>query len=274
MIIALPNRLASNLILFFLFLICSNAYAYRPIIVGHRGTLKHAPENTLAAFDTAIKMGADMLEIDVRETKDGELVVIHDGSVDRTTNGSGKVSEMTLSEIRKLDAGVHFGRKFKGEQVPTLRETLKFIRNRALPDIDFKEGSVLTLIKVLTEEGYAGGTPLTIHGSADRLFAAKKLPNLFQIRPGLGLLNFGLKKKLKKFDPPVVNINMGLFAKGLVKRIHKKNKKVFMDMMGNFGIMDKEKWMRKALKWKVDYIQTDHLEILVPLVNKMTGTKP
>jgi len=91
----------------------------RTACIAHRGASGHAPENTMAAFRKAIGMKADYIEIDVQMAKDGELVVIHDTTVNRTTNGSGKISDLTYSEIRALDAGGWYSRSFKGEQVPS-----------------------------------------------------------------------------------------------------------------------------------------------------------
>ena len=93
-------------------------------ICAHRGENQEHPENTLSAFKAAIDMGAQMIEFDVRLTKDKKPVIMHDRSVDRTTNGKGLVSELTFEEIRKLDAGSWKSEKFKGEKVPTLEETL------------------------------------------------------------------------------------------------------------------------------------------------------
>ena len=93
-------------------------------ICAHRGACVSHPENTLPAFAEAIRLGVHMIEFDVYLTKDKQCVVIHDGSVDRTTDGSGKVSELTLAEIRRLDAGNWKDARFVGVKVPTLRETL------------------------------------------------------------------------------------------------------------------------------------------------------
>jgi glycerophosphoryl diester phosphodiesterase len=93
-------------------------------LCAHRGSMDTYPENTLPAFREAIRSGAHMIEFDVQLTKDNKLVVIHDNTVDRTTNGSGKVSELTLDQIRKLDAGSWKSPDFKGEKVPTLSEVL------------------------------------------------------------------------------------------------------------------------------------------------------
>ncbi|MEM3426627.1 MAG: glycerophosphodiester phosphodiesterase family protein, partial [Thermoproteota archaeon] len=91
--------------------------------IGHRGARFYEPENTLRSFRKALELGVDAVELDVRRTRDGELVVIHDAEVDRTTNGKGLVRELTLEEIRRLDAG-------KGEKIPTLEEALDFLDGR------------------------------------------------------------------------------------------------------------------------------------------------
>ena len=97
-------------------------------ILGHRGFSAVAPENTLAAFGAAIQAGAEGFELDVHMTKDGELVIIHDETVDRTTDGTGWIKDLTFAEIKDLDAGTWFSVEFKGEQIPTLREVLELVR--------------------------------------------------------------------------------------------------------------------------------------------------
>jgi glycerophosphoryl diester phosphodiesterase len=98
----------------------------QPLIVAHRGLLHHAPENTLANFRACLELRLGF-EFDVERTKDGHLVCIHDDTVDRTTSGTGKVSELTLAEIKELDAGSWFDLKFAGEKVPTVEDVLKLI---------------------------------------------------------------------------------------------------------------------------------------------------
>jgi len=114
--------------------------ASHPLVIAHRGGAGLYPENTLYAFERARKLGVDVIELDVRITSDGALVVLHDAAVQRTTDGNGRVSEMTLGELRKLDAGYRFspdgGRTFPlratGIVVPTLREVFA-----ALPEMKF-----------------------------------------------------------------------------------------------------------------------------------------
>ena len=95
-----------------------------PLILAHRGASAYAPENTFAAFDLAREMGAPAVETDVRATRDGALVLLHDSTVDRTTNGRGPVVELTLAEVRSLDAGGWFEPRFAGQSIPTLAEFL------------------------------------------------------------------------------------------------------------------------------------------------------
>lgn len=133
-----------------------------PKIIGHRGIPHLAPENTMASFDAAIAHGADGLETDVQMTKDGELVLIHDETLDRTTNGKGLVAAHTLRELKSLDAGSRFSPAFQNEKIPTLREFLEFVSGRdLLINIEIKSGIVLypgieqKLIAMLHELGLA-----------------------------------------------------------------------------------------------------------------------
>jgi glycerophosphoryl diester phosphodiesterase len=96
-----------------------------PMRIAHRGGSLEAPENTMAAFRHAIEIGMRYVELDVQMSSDGELVVLHDETVDRTTDGHGAVGDLTLTQIRALDAGAHFGPQFVGERIPTLREVLE-----------------------------------------------------------------------------------------------------------------------------------------------------
>ncbi|MBN2307456.1 MAG: glycerophosphodiester phosphodiesterase [Candidatus Hydrogenedentes bacterium] len=104
----------------------------------HRGDKTCAPENTVPAFVSAVKKGAHMIEFDVHLTKDGHDVIIHDGKVDRTTDGTGAVADLTFDEIRALDAGTWFDAEFAGTRVPTLRETLDVIPHTVLCNVHLK----------------------------------------------------------------------------------------------------------------------------------------
>lgn len=107
-------------------------------VAAHRGWCSKYPENTMEAFKAAAEIGVDQIETDIRITKDGELVLIHDPAVDRTTDGCGKVAEMTLAELKQLDAGVKKGKEFKGSRIPTFIEFMEYVKDFPMLTLDLE----------------------------------------------------------------------------------------------------------------------------------------
>lgn len=119
---------------------------------GHRGASGYMPENTIASFNRAIELGVDMVELDVHQCKTGEIVVMHDDMVDRTTNGHGRIADLTLDELFALDAG-------NGEKIPTLLEVLEAINHRVGVVVELKENAAVeqtaTIInRAIDEQGW------------------------------------------------------------------------------------------------------------------------
>jgi glycerophosphoryl diester phosphodiesterase len=113
-----------------------------PAVIGHRGAAGHAPENTLASFETAAALGVRWVEFDVRLTGDGALVAFHDDTLERTTDGRGRLSDTTLAAVRRLDAGSWFGSAFAGQRVPTLEDALAALQRLDLgANIELKSDS-------------------------------------------------------------------------------------------------------------------------------------
>jgi len=108
----------------------------KPLLLAHRGASAYAPENTLAAFQLAMQQGAHGVELDAKLSADGEMIVMHDASVDRTTDGSGKVNELPLAALRELRAGGRFSDRFPNEKIPTLVEVLETLGSRAIINIE------------------------------------------------------------------------------------------------------------------------------------------
>jgi len=108
----------------------------RPTIFAHRGASAHAPENTLAAFELALAQGAEGIELDAKLSADGHVVVIHDATVDRTTDGHGRVKDMSLADLRSLGAGLFFAEKYRGEKVPTLEEVFEALGKRIFINVE------------------------------------------------------------------------------------------------------------------------------------------
>jgi glycerophosphoryl diester phosphodiesterase len=115
----------------------------QPLVIAHRGSSAYAPENTLAAFQLAAEQQADAIELDVDLTRDGHVVVMHDAAIDRTTDGSGYVADLTLAEIRQADAGAWKDAAFKGERVPLLEEALEAVGQQLLINVEIKDRSLL-----------------------------------------------------------------------------------------------------------------------------------
>jgi glycerophosphoryl diester phosphodiesterase len=111
-------------------------------VIGHRGACHYFPENTISSFQGAFDLGADMIEFDVQLTADGVPVVFHDEKLNRCTDGNGSIGELGLLEIKALDAGSWFDKKFSGEKIPTLEEVLFFCKDRIAANIEIKTESV------------------------------------------------------------------------------------------------------------------------------------
>ncbi len=111
---------------------------HRPLIIAHRGASAEAPENTLAAFEAAARVGADGVELDVTICGSGDIVVIHDDTIDRTTNGSGRVRDMSLETLRLFDAGRWFDTHYEGQVIPTLADVLDLVGESMLVNIEIK----------------------------------------------------------------------------------------------------------------------------------------
>jgi glycerophosphoryl diester phosphodiesterase len=128
-----------------------------PLVIAHRGDSAHCPENTLSSFASALEVGAEIVEFDVQLTADGHVVVVHDALLDRTTDARGSLRQMTLQQVRAVSAGypARFGERYRGERIPTLAETLGFLRDRSKAMIELKSDSV-------TDDAEGGLEALTI----------------------------------------------------------------------------------------------------------------
>lgn len=155
--------------------------------VAHRGASGYAPENTIAAFDKAVEMKADYIEIDVQRSKDGELVIIHDTTVDRTTEGTGYVKDLTFEQLRNLDAGSWKGEQFSGEKIPTFDEIL-----------DRYHGKIGILIELKAPELYPG-----IEESVAEELKERNLDKPQNEKTIIQSFNFESMKKMNELLPKV-----------------------------------------------------------------------
>jgi len=225
-------------------------------VTGHRGAAGLEPENTLRSIRKAIDLGVDRVEIDVRVTRDGRLVVIHDETVDRTTNGHGYVNELTLDEIRKLNAG-------KGEKVPTLEEVLEITRGKVELQIELKvpeaTGSTLRLIERENAEGEVIITSF-IHDLLRRVHDFNP-----ELRTGALFFNVEgdiCKKALNVYSKAIHVYYRNVDAE-LVRHAHE------MGLEIEVWNPDEPKEMMRMIKLGVDSIGTNRPDILLNLLRKM-----
>ncbi len=221
-------------------------------IAFHRGASRYAPENTLPALDKAIKLGADLVEFDVRTTRDGQYVLLHDSKLARTTNGRGLVKDRSLDEIRALDAGAWFGRPFVGTKVATLDEFLSAAGRRIELYVDAKDMTPETLVAALKR-----------HQLTDRAVVYQGvayLERLKQIAPEIRRLPplrkpDDLEMVAKRVQPYAVDAAWAILSKSLIDRCHAAGILVFSDAL---GLHETRQQYERAIRDGIDLIQTDH----------------
>lgn len=154
-----------------------------PMVLGHRGWRAQYPENTLAGIRAAVDLGCEAVEFDVHLTADGRVVVIHDETADRTTDGTGCVHEMTLAAVKRLDAGSWFAPRFAGERVPTLEEVLGVVPPEVEVYVEVKDGRP-AMVDALLPLVLPRGSEAVVH-SFDAAFMARLRQSAPALRTGL-----------------------------------------------------------------------------------------
>lgn len=236
-----------------------------PLVIAHRGASTLAPENTIIAFEKACELSCDAFECDVHLSKDGELIVIHDSTLDRTTNGSGEVSNYTLCQLKKLDAGIKFSEEYKGVTIPTLEETIKFaVLNNLLIEIELKgnyPGIEEKTIELINKYKYAKKTVVTSFYK-NYLVNIKKIDANIQteIDSYYPIFPFFYYKKVLKADVICPSFNY-----------LKRKSKVYMWLLNHWRLklntftLDTKEEMLHAIEMGVDGIITNKPDVLIGL---------
>ena len=216
------------------------------IKVAHRGASGYEPENTLLAFKKAIDVGADMIELDARLCKSGELVVIHDDTVDRTTNGFGSVEDKTLTELKGLEQS-------KGERIPTLIEVLDLVDKKTKLNIEIKgKGTAMQvraiIEKYIDEKGWNYDDFLISSFRHDELWQMKKTDPELRIGVLTEMIPPGFIQFAKKIKAYSVNVPADRIDENFVKKAHDNGLKVFVYAANDTSEIDKAKFLN------VDYI--------------------
>jgi glycerophosphoryl diester phosphodiesterase len=189
--------------------------------IGHRGSAGHAPENTLAAIQKGIALGVDFVEIDVRRTADGVLVVLHDATVNRTTDGKGRVDRLFLRDIAKLNAG-------NGEHIPTLEEVLKIAAGKAGLMLELKaEGVAQQTVKSVREAGFKGPVIYAsfLHKELTHVRAADPEASLMVLFGGLSRASVA---RAIQYGSSYVGLRHDKATRALVDSFHRSDLLVFV----------------------------------------------
>ena len=247
----------------------------RTRVIAHRGFSGRAPENTVAAIREAIAIGADMAEIDVTLTADERVVVIHDETLQRTTNGSGNVADHSFDEIHSLDAGSWFAPQFVGEKVPTLGEVLDTTKGQILLNVEIKTEAV--------DRGISDKVAAAIkeRGMIDQVvvssFSPTALEQMHAVAPEIRTAVLYNKELQRGQDP--VEIVRGLGASAFNIRGSRLKAKMLRSCRENeipVGIytVDKPKKMKRWVKKGIDAIFTNHPDRLLEVLEKAPATSP
>lgn len=231
------------------------------VFFAHRGDSAHAPENTLAAFRSAIEQAADGIELDIQLTADHEIIVLHDATLQRTTNGSGYVHGKTLSHIRSLDAGMWFGREFRGERIPTLREVLEILPHEMMLDIEIKPRSgrghsgkkLARRLVELLNEFHREENVLVTSFSDEALEYVRQESAILQ----LGFLQHGRQTK-KRIESIIHRIDVTWYAQHVLT-LTKKRTRELQEMGITVGVftVNSKRTLKHALHCGVDCIITN-----------------
>ncbi len=241
---------------------------YPITVTAHRGFSGRAPENTLAAFRGAIDAGCDMIELDVHLTRDKEVVVIHDDTLERTTSGRGVVAGKTLAELQGLDAGAWFDHRFSGERIPLLSEVLALARDRIRINIELKKGEHFPY----TMEELADRTLSAVEtaGMADQvLFSSFDPAAVDRIRERNPLLPVALIVEKPWMDPeaagggkmyPVLSCRTTVLNEENIRRAHAGGGRVHV------WTVNARRTMARFIALGVDGIITNHPDRLIALL--------
>lgn len=233
-------------------------------VIAHRGVHNRIPENTIAAYQKAIDLGCDFIEIDLRRTKDGRFVSVHNSTVDKYVEGiSGKVSDFTLAELKQMNIGKRVNPIRENERIPTFEEILELCKNQIGIYLDLKEPYVTELIKII--KNYEMEESIVWYIPASYMDAIKEVKdNCIKCLP---MPDPGAKEYIvqvvKEVHPIIIATDMNELNEEYMKIAHENNVKVFVDDdKGN-----EVEWNR-IIDWGTEGIQTDNPEALIKYLNK------
>ncbi|MFN0120663.1 MAG: glycerophosphodiester phosphodiesterase [Blastocatellia bacterium] len=208
----------------------TNITQHRPLVIAHRGASAVEPENTLRAFETAMRMGAEMIELDLQLTRDGRVIVLHDETLDRTTSLKGRADQMAFADIRKADAG-------KGERVPSLEETLELTRGHCRLYLEIKDARAgAETVRIVRRMGLTNAVMIA---SFEIELMRQLGRDIHDIELGIIIGNATLDPRVRwresfpwlafrHFNYQVLSVRVGLCFSGLARRVRQAGKRLYV----------------------------------------------
>lgn len=238
------------------------------MVAAHRGAHMGNFENSLASTKEAIKLGVDIVEVDLRSTKDGYLILMHDSSIDRTTTGKGKVGDMTLAEIKKYRLKAPYGR-ISNETVPTFEEFLNVTNGNIMVDIDMKTDDVKGIVAAVSKAG-ANNEVFYFDNDYDQLDQILALDKSAHIMPRAYSFQMA-DSAITRFSPLVVHIDPEFNNAELSAMLRKNKARIWLNTLGqadcNIRYGNGDKMVDELLKYGANMIQTDEPELLIQLLS-------
>jgi glycerophosphoryl diester phosphodiesterase len=232
----------------------------------HRGANRYAPENTLPAFEKAIRLGADFVEFDVRMTSDGKFYLLHDSTLDGKTNGKGPIARTPSSVIATLSAGVKFGRPYADIGLPTLDDFLRTVAGKV--DLYFDAKAIAPEALVAAVEGHGVVERTVVYGGPAYLAKIKAINPRIRLLAPLGSAA-ALEALARDLKPYAVDADWEILSRELISRCHALGIQVFSDALGQHERIED---YQKAMDWGIDLIQTDHpLRVMRAIELRMSG---
>jgi glycerophosphoryl diester phosphodiesterase len=221
------------------------------VAIAHRGEHLHHPENTVPAFEEAIRLGADFIEVDVQTTADGKLVLSHDGTVDRCTNGKGRISEMTFDQVETLDAGVKSGGEFAGTRIPTFDQVLDLAHGKIGVYVDVKNASAKDLVAHI--DGHDMTDHVVIYCGLNLAKQIRELNPRLKVMPESNTVDHS-KLLIEQLHPKVIAFGARDFTPEIIGVVKAAHAEIYVDRM---GLTDAPEGWQSAIDAGADGIQTD-----------------
>ena len=221
------------------------------VAISHRGEHLHHPENTIPAYEEAIRLGADFIEVDVQTTSDGRLVLSHDATVNRCTNGQGRISEMTFEQVEALDAGIKSGPEFAGTRIPTFDQVLDLASGKIGVYVDVKNASAQDLVSHI--DGHGMTDHVVIYCGLDLAKQIQTLNSRLKVMPESNSVEHATLL-VEQLHPKVVAYGARDFTPEIIAVAKRANAEVYVDRMGT---TDAPEGWQSAIDAGADGIQTD-----------------